>query len=102
MMLCDDCGDSSYNMIRVSTQDQRIRSVGSKVTCSVILKFVLVCLAVADAYEAPTFLAIALCPIFRKNVNKITARLMYDVGEQEECISGHERDGVDALPDFST
>jgi hypothetical protein len=65
------------------------------VTSSVMLKFAFLCLAVADAHEAPTSLAITLYPIFRKNVNKITGRLIYDVGQQGECVSGHERDGVE-------
>jgi hypothetical protein len=67
-------------MIPVSALDQRIHSVGSKITSSVILKFAFLCLAIADAYdEAPTPLAIALWLIFRKNVDKITAKLVYDV-----------------------
>jgi hypothetical protein len=55
---------------------------------TVILKFVSLCLAVTNAYEeAPTSLAITLYSIFYKSINKITARLVYDVAaSSEECV----------------
>lgn len=53
----------------------------SEITNNVALRFISGCISVASAYEhAPTSLAIALYSIYRKNVNKITAGLVYDVG----------------------
>lgn len=51
----------------------------SKITNAVLLKFLGLCLAVARPYEhPPTSLAMALYTVFCKNVNRITAGLVYD------------------------
>ncbi|KAF2123652.1 hypothetical protein P153DRAFT_412683 [Dothidotthia symphoricarpi CBS 119687] len=59
-----------------------------EITTSVILKFVSLCVSVANAYdEAPTSLATVLYTLFRTNVNKIMAGLVYDVGASRlECV----------------
>lgn len=49
------------------------------ITNKIRLKFVSLCLAVSEAYEhPPTNIKTALYTFFRKNINKITAGLIYD------------------------
>lgn len=60
------------------------------ITNTVILKFVSMCLSVYSSMPAnpPTSLAIALYSLFRKNINRYTAGLVYDVGSTPpECIA---------------
>jgi hypothetical protein len=60
------------------------------ITNSVILKFVSMCLTVyhSDTKVPPTSLAIALYSLFRKNINKYTADIVYDVASsKDECIA---------------
>lgn len=62
----------------------------SEITNRVALRFIALALATAEAHEyPPVSLPTALYTIFRKNVNKITAGLVYDVASsREESIAG--------------
>lgn len=53
-----------------------------------LFTFMSLCLTILDAYpRPPVSLPIALYTLFRKNVNRITAGLVYDVGSSsDECI----------------
>ncbi|KAH7065094.1 hypothetical protein B0J12DRAFT_734466 [Macrophomina phaseolina] len=53
-----------------------------------LFTFLSICLTILDAYPTPpASLPIALYTLFRKNVNRITAGLVYDAGSsQDECI----------------
>lgn len=68
----------------------------SEISNLVILRFVSLCLSYSRAFPIPPVsLPIALYTVFRKNVNRITAGLVYDVGSSKmECIAGTSVMGV--------
>ena len=74
-----------YHMTKKMSKYKALRR--HEITSMVALKFIGLCIAIASAHVSPPVsLPMALYSVFRKNVNRITAGLVYDIGaSREEC-----------------
>lgn len=75
-----------YHMQKRMTKQRPVEP--NEITNMISLKFMSLAISVANAFsDPPSSLAIALYTFFRKNINKITAGLVHDVGATRlECI----------------